>query len=342
MTGHFVQGSIGRFSLALVGAGAVLAASGQALADHGRGRDRCDTGRSYVGYRSGWNDCGSRTSFSISIGSGWGDCGPRYSSWSYRYYDSCAPRYYCPPAVVYRPAPVVVYDPPVVVRQYPVYTAPVVVNEPVVVERPIVVQQQPVVVQQPVQQQVVQQQPVVVQQPAQAQPAVQAPPVVQQPVVVQQASQAEEGRYQDRELGDAYLRMADPENAARAYRRYLTAWGGDGTAARNYGFALVARGDVQEGFRNVVQGYRLENGLIRRPLRVQDLGGPVGFQRLLDAASRGADGTNTADGWLTVAILQNVAGQRDAAVNALQRARDAGLEQSLLDAFTLEFSRSNS
>lgn len=230
---------------------------------------------------------------------------------------------YYPPAYVYRPyycpSPVYVSAPPVV------YTSPTVVY------------QDPVVVQQPVAPTVVER-PVYVNQPAPT-------PVVQQPYdyrTTQSApqpapqQQTEAGRYQDRDLGDAYLRVADFANASRVYGRYLTAWNGDGTVMRSYGLAMVGRGEVQDGFRAFVQGYRLEPTLFQRPARPADLGGNYGFQTLIDSASRGASGTNTPEGWFTFAMLNHYAGNRDAAVNALQRARDAGLDTTLLDAATLQ------
>jgi tetratricopeptide (TPR) repeat protein len=193
---------------------------------------------------------------------------------------------------------------------------------PVSYAQPVVIQQQPVIVQAP---------PQVVQQPVEGQ-ALSAQPV-------QQQATEQQGTYRDRELGDAYMRMNDPANAIRAYLRYLGAWAGDGTAQRNYGFALIAHGDVQDGFRAVVKGYQLEADLAKRSLRKQDFGGDLGFQRVLDAAARGADSTNMPEGWLTVAILQHAAGNHDAAVTALQHARDAGLDQKLLDQFTLEIGK---
>ncbi|HMN39900.1 MAG TPA: hypothetical protein PKE29_03580 [Phycisphaerales bacterium] len=187
--------------------------------------------------------------------------------------------------------------------------------------------------------------PVLIQQPV----YVQAPPV-EQPVAVldsassgstapgsaQTSGEPEQGRYQDRELGDAYLRMNDPENAARVYKRYLSAWSGDGTVTRNLGFAQIDRGDVQDGFRSVVQGYRLEKDLIKRPIRMEDLGGKIGFERLLDAATKGAAGTNTAEGWLTVALLQHTGGNREAAGTAFQKAKEAGLDEDTMDLFAAE------
>lgn len=294
--------------------------------DGRRDNDRGGGGRD----RDHDRDHGSRSRVSINFGIGTGYYGG-YSS--YRRYDDCRPRVYCPPPVVVRP-----YCPPtVVVRDCDDYRyrysprPTVVVQEPVVVERPVYVErrvevERPVVIEQP-------QQPVYVQQPV-----VQSQPVVQQVTYQTAAVTAEAGTYRDRELGDAYLRMGDHGNAVRVYKRYLAAWDKDGTATRNLGFAQIASGEAQDGFRNVAQGYRLEPDLAKRQLRPADLGGEVGYTRLLDAASRSADGVNTADAWLTVAILQHVGGKSDAAVTALQKSRDAGLGTDLLDQFTLQFS----
>ncbi len=295
------------------GIASILAVPGQALArDHSR-HGHGEGGRSSVRIGFGYSDCGS----GISVGFGTGfrsyDCGPRYS------YSYCAPRYYSP-VIVSRPY----YAP--VVYSYPrtVYVSPQVVTQPVVVQQPIVVQAQP-----PEQ--------AAVQQPVTIQPSMASASAPQ--VTTQSAQDAEQGRYQDRELGDAYMRMNDPDNAARVYKRYLSVWSGDGTVTRNLGFAQIDRGEVQDGFRSVAKGYSLEKDLIKRPIRMEDLGGKIGFERLLDAAAKGAAGMNTPEGWLTVAILQHTGGQREATVSALQHAKEAGLAQDTMDMFALEIGK---
>lgn len=287
-------------------------------------------------YRGGGDCGGSKTSFSLSIGvanygygtgwasgygysSGYNDCGSR----RYGYYGST----YCPPPVVVAPCPPpVVVAPPcpppvVVVRDgyCPPPVRTVVVSEPVVVQRPVYVER-PVVVEKQV---VVER---VVERPA-------PPPAPPEPAAPQP------GSYRDRELGDAYLRIGDMNNAARVYSRYLAAWDKDGTATRNLGLAQIASGAPREGFSNVVTGYKLEPNLINRPLRVQDVGGSAAYSALLDQATRSADNLNIPDGWLTVAILQQMNGRGDAAVSALQKARDAGLDAQTLDSFTLAMTR---
>lgn len=319
-----------RLLMVVPAAAAILALSGQVhAADRGRGHDRGGGDHTSRGLSVGFgiSSHGSGVSFGFSDRGG---CRP-----SPVY---CPPvRSYCPPVRTYCPPPVYVrpYCPPprVIVNRYDNCSSGygVYVGSPVVVERPVQVVEREVVVQAP---------PVVVEKPV----------YVQQPVVTQAvfsaevrpaapAQAAEQPSYRDRELGDAYLRMGDPDNAVRVYSKYLTAWNADGTAVRNLGFAQIARGDAQEGARSVVRGYQLEPTMLTRPLAPNDLGGNVIFQRMLDNATRAAAGNNTADAWLAVAILQHVAGQREQSVNALQRSRDAGLDKALLDQFTLELSK---
>ena len=331
----------------------VGAASSVAMAEHDRGRGGCRGGydrgggdRTRVnlsinvgsGYRSGfrgYDRCDSGWGGSSWPGSSWGGSSFGYSSYnrrgsSFGYSYSSG---WCPPPVVIAPCPPrVVYVPGPVYVQRPVY-----VERPVYIERPVYVE--PVRIER----QVLVEKPVYIERPVVVE---RAATVVQTRVVVERPAQVitddAQGRYQDRELGDAYLRSADFDNASRVYRRYLQAWNGDGTAARNLGLSLIGRGDVQEGFRTFVDGYAAEPNLYNRPVRVVDVGGAFGFQRLLDAASRGADGTNTPQGWFTVAILQNLAGNREAATQASQRARDAGLDSATLDKLTLLISRQTS
>ena len=315
-----------------VAASGVLALSGQAMgADRDR-RDHSDRGLCRTGLNLGFGVSNYGSSFSIGFGNRHGYrsepyCAPR------PYY---APRPYCPPVVAYSPcAPVYVSrpycPPPVYVPRYDTYGSrfggyeqtQVVVERPVYVDRPVVVERE-VIVETPAPQPVLVERSTYVQRPA----AVEVRPAA--PV---------QATYRDRELGDAYLRMGDPDNAVRVYSRYLTAWNADGTVNRNLGFALIGRGDVPDGCRAVVRGYQLEPSMVQRPPTVEDLGGRMSFERILDGAARAAAGTNTAEAWLTVAILQNVAAQKDAAINALQKSRDAGLDKALLDSFTLELGK---
>lgn len=265
---------------------ALTTASGTALAaGHGSGGGRgsggshgsggfhspaayhCSSGYSGRG-GCGWGGwCGSGWGYGLGVSLNLGLGSVYYGS---GYCTSPVYRSYCAPSVIYRP-----------------YCAPVYVSAPVVYSAYDTVPAQTVIVQQ--QPSVVQQQPVYQQQQpaAQQQPQQPAPAAPQQPAA---------GRYQDRDLGDAYMRVADFNNASRVYNRYLSAWNGDGTVTRNLGFALIGKGDIQDGFRAVIHGYQLEPNLFDRPAHTSSLGGTYGFQALLDNATRGAAGANTPGG----------------------------------------------
>jgi hypothetical protein len=293
---------------------AIIAGSpSQAFADgRDRGHDRHDRG-----------DRGSRTSFSLSIGdcgsavsfgyrdgyrggyggyrNNWCDTRPRYVAPVY-----CAPVYrpppvrYCPPPVVVAPA---YCPPPVVVRSEPVYVErPVYVDRPVVVERPVVVQ------------------------------TVSAPvPPAPVPAVVASS--------QDRDLGTTYLRLGDLDNAARLYQRYLGTYSNDAFAQRGLGLVELGRGNALEGARWIAAAYRAERTLAVSPPSPEGVGGTAVYQRMLDTAVAQTTRAPSPEGWLSVAILQHGIGQRDAALQSLQRARETGLDVSLLDAMTAAVAR---
>lgn len=322
----FGLGSTGRGSVALIaaaGASALLGLAGSASA----GGDRV-CGRDYKSnlckpiYSDNCHRRGRGSSVSISIGS-WGcDTGWSYHT-TYRsgYRRGCDDydRPACPPVIVTNPCP-----PTVVYRDRVVYDTPVVIERPVerVVERPVYVDrvvEKQVVVEKPVER--------VVER------------VVEKPVYVDQSTTViTTGNYRDRELGDAYMRMSDWSNAIRVYNRYLAAWDKDGTATRNLGLAQIGAGFTQEGFRNVVRGHQLEADLINRPLRISDFGGPQGLQALIDASVLAADSSNSAEAWFTVAWLRSIGGADQAALDAVKKARDAGLSADLLDKLTLRVS----
>lgn len=337
-----------------VAAAMTIACAGQALAADRGGRSQNNMNKQVYGARwnghgghggGGHHDDHSHSSFSLNIGigsygygSGW-SAGYGYSSgygagygYGWRGSNWCGPTYYRPPVcapVVVAPCPppvVVAPYPPVIVRDsyYAPVTRTVVVSEPVVVERPVYVEKRVVV-----------ERPVTIEKKVIVEKVIERPAPAPEPAPAEPAS-PQTGNYRDRELGDAYLRIGDMTNAARVYGRYLAAWDKDGTATRNLGLAQIATGHPQEGFKNIVTGYKLEPSLLDRPLRMEDIGGASAHSALLDQAARSADGLNTADAWLTVAMLQHMGGQKYAAISALQKARDAGLDTATLDAFTLK------
>lgn len=295
-------------------------------------RDRCD------------DDRRSRSSVSIRFGSSWGNsCDSRWgNSWGNNW-NRCDDDWRRPVVVAPCPPPVTVIKPicppprPVVVVDSCPPPRPVIVERPVYVEREVVVER-PIYVDRPV---IVERPPI----PAPAVQVIDRPVYIEKPVVIEKqvpvATLPATGSYRDREAGDAYLRMGDFSNAVRVYGNYVASAGGkqDGTAVRNYGLALIASGNEPEGFKNFATGYRIEPSMIDRPIAARDLGGATGYTKLLDSAVRSAEIQRTADAWLTVAVLQHANAQQAQALDALAKARDAGLENDLMDRFVVEFNR---
>ncbi len=271
-----------------------------------RHNERCDDrgGRGYHG--------GSRTSFSLSVsnygsslsyGALYGTRGVYRGGWC-----DDRPRYvapiYCPPPVVHCPPTRVVVAP-----AYCPPPAPVIVrSEPLYVERPVVVER-----------------PVIVQ-------TVSAPvPPAPVPAVIASA--------QDRDLGTTYLRLGDLENAARLYQRYLGTYANDAFAQRGLGLVELGRGNAVEGSRWIAAAYRAERSLSVSPPSPEGVGGTAVYQRMLDTAVANASRTPSPEAWLSVAILQHGLGQRDAALQSMQRARESGMEVGVLDAMTAAIAR---
>lgn len=145
------------------------------------------------------------------------------------------------------------------------------------------------------------------------------------------ASAAELLTTSDRELGDTYLRLGDPDNAARIYQQHLAKHPGDAEATRSLGVALIVAGRSQEGAEQIGRAYRIDPMLADRPFRTDLLASPAEFKRALDQTTRWATSTNTPDAWLASAALLQADGSSAAARGALDKARAAGLEDGVFN-----------
>ncbi len=245
---------------------------------------------------------------SASFGDYGSGVGFSYSN-GWRRYDRCddfRPRPYYRPVVTCAP-----------IYRAPVCTTPVVIERPVYVERPVTtVVERPVYVDRPV--------------------------VVQQPVVVERPAGVEAPCANDRELANTYLRLGDPDNALRVFQRLTASNPSDAGLVRGLGLAQLMRGDAASAASTIARAYAMDSGLARYPLAADPLGGVSNLQRMLDtttAYAQRAVGAGAAEGWFTVAVMQQAFGQRDGALNALQQARAAGLNPSLQDAMVLALGR---
>jgi tetratricopeptide (TPR) repeat protein len=138
----------------------------------------------------------------------------------------------------------------------------------------------------------------------------------------------------DRELADTYLRLGDPDNAARVYEQHLAKHPGDAQALRGMGLAQIAAGRLTDGVEQIQRAYRVDPSLAGRPVTPQDVfAGPEDFQRVLDLTTRTANGSNSASAWLASAVMLQADGRNGPARSALERAKSAGLDASIYDWF---------
>jgi tetratricopeptide (TPR) repeat protein len=153
-------------------------------------------------------------------------------------------------------------------------------------------------------------------QQAQEYPAVQAP----QPRVTTGA-----------DLGHTYLQLGDGESAMRVLMDHIRDYPNDTQAIRAIAMAYLMLGEAENGIRQIGRAYRQSPWLASRPLT--GLLSPQDHGYMLDIATQVAVQQNSADAWLTVAVLMQAEGRFNAARQAAQRARNAGLAPEVADTF---------
>jgi tetratricopeptide (TPR) repeat protein len=162
-------------------------------------------------------------------------------------------------------------------------------------------------------------------------------PVVSGPIVAAStlpapATAGELRTSSDRELGDTYLRLGDPDNATRVYQQHLDKHPGDAQAIRVLGVAQVVSGRLAEGVEQIERAYRVDPSLADRPLMPQAVfAAPEDFQRALDLTTRTANGSNSGAAWLAAAVMLQADGRTGPARSALERAKGAGLDPAVYD-----------
>jgi tetratricopeptide (TPR) repeat protein len=133
------------------------------------------------------------------------------------------------------------------------------------------------------------------------------------------------------ELGHTYLQLGDGESAFRVLMDHIAAYPNDTQAIRAIGLAYLLMGEAENGVRQIGRAYRQSPWLASRPLI--GLLAPQDHGYALDIATQVAVQQNSADAWLTVAVLMQAEERFGAARQAIQRARNAGLSPELADGF---------
>jgi len=163
-------------------------------------------------------------------------------------------------------------------------------------------------------------------------PAPPAPPVMASAALPAAATAEELRTTSDRELGDTYLRLGDPDNAVRVYEQHLAKHPGDAQAMRSLGVAQVAAGRLTDGVAQIERAYRVDPSLADRPVVPETLfGGPEDFRRVLDLTTRAANGSNSGAAWLAAAVMLQADGRPGPARSALENAKASGLDAGVYD-----------
>lgn len=135
----------------------------------------------------------------------------------------------------------------------------------------------------------------------------------------------------DRELADTYMRLGDLPSAVRVYGQQLGAHPGDVQAERSLGLALIASGRADEGAERIQTAYRIDPTLASTRIPGDLFTGADELQRMTDDATRLAATRNSPGTWLSVAVLMQAQDQPGPARTALEKARDAGLAQPVVE-----------
>lgn len=135
----------------------------------------------------------------------------------------------------------------------------------------------------------------------------------------------------NKELGDLYLLAGDSKSAAAAYRIFLGENPDDSEAMRGLGLALLDLNQVKEAAAMIGMAYRTSPTLAYNRVARDAFGGdPAMLRENLRRVSVYANQSNSAAAWLTLAVLMQAEGRNAVARSMIERARGAGLEESVV------------
>jgi hypothetical protein len=133
------------------------------------------------------------------------------------------------------------------------------------------------------------------------------------------------------DLGMTYLQLGDGDSALRVLLEHIRDYPNDTEAVRAIAIAYLIMGEGDNGVRQIGRAYRLSPWLASRPLT--GLLAPEDHAYALDLATHAAARHNSPDAWLTVAVMMQASERHSAARHAIQRARAAGLNASVVEPF---------
>ncbi|MCC6661741.1 MAG: hypothetical protein IT437_12745 [Phycisphaerales bacterium] len=141
------------------------------------------------------------------------------------------------------------------------------------------------------------------------------------------------------EPGAAALREGDLVGAASELIEHLDASPEDARATRRLALVILLRDAPESAEKSMLEAYRLDPALAAEPLSRDDLPARADPRQLMLEAVTRANKTATPQSWLVVSVLMQAQGRGDTAARMMARARGAGLDPAIADAFDAELAR---
>lgn len=137
--------------------------------------------------------------------------------------------------------------------------------------------------------------------------------------------------------GAAALAEGDLVSAATALIKHLDQHPDDAPATRRMALTILLHGQAEAAENAMLEAYRLDPALAANPVDRDNL--PGDLRDLVIKAVNRANKTGTPQSWLLVGVLMQGQGRGDNAARMLARARAAGLDGAIADAFDAELAR---
>ena len=135
------------------------------------------------------------------------------------------------------------------------------------------------------------------------------------------------------EPGAAALRGGDLVAAARELIQHLDENAADARATRTLALVILLREVPESAEKTMTEAYRLDPALAAAPISRDDLPARTDLRQLVIDAVNRANKTGTPQSWLVVGVLMQAQGRGENAARMIARARAAGLDPAIADAF---------
>lgn len=139
------------------------------------------------------------------------------------------------------------------------------------------------------------------------------------------------------DLADSAMYDGRVDQAIAGYREHLAKMPEDTEAMRRLAIALILDKKIKEGVAILSVAYEKDVSLVRKPLDMNMIpDGERRFRDMLYQVVPFANSMRSASGYLAVAVIMQAEGRDDVALKNLKKAREAGLNSTLLTEFETE------